>query len=62
MSNEARNVQKLDIQKLDIVKGAMAKGLHRLVVRTRKMKLNWWSGNVAVEETVTTVEPTNARH
>ncbi|UQR64303.1 hypothetical protein LRP30_02995 [Bradyrhizobium sp. C-145] len=62
MSNEAGTVQKLDVQKLDLVKGAMAKGLHRLVVRTRKMKLNWWSGNVAVEETVTTVEPNNARH
>ena len=62
MSNEARNVQKLDVQKLDIVKGAMARGLHRLVVRTRKMKLNWWSGHVAVEETVTTVDPTNGRH
>ncbi|WP_276573745.1 hypothetical protein [Bradyrhizobium sp. BRP19] len=40
----------------------MARGLHRLVVRTRKMKLNWWSGHVAVEETVTTMDPTNARH
>ncbi|MGY3413064.1 hypothetical protein ACVWZV_009230 [Bradyrhizobium sp. GM5.1] len=27
-----------------------------------KVKLNWWSGHVAAEETVTTVEPTDARH
>ena len=47
---------------LDIVKGALAKGLHRLVVRTRKVRMNWWTGNVAAEETVTTVEPTDARH
>ena len=47
---------------LDIVKSALAKGLRRLVVRTRKVRMNWWTGNVAAEETVTTVEPTDARH
>ncbi len=40
----------------------MATGLHRMVIRTRKVRLNWWGGNVAAEETVTTVEPTDARH
>jgi hypothetical protein len=62
MRESNRNVQKTDVQKLDILKGALASGLHRLVVRTRKIKLNWWTGNVAAEETVTTVEPTDARH
>jgi hypothetical protein len=61
MSNEPRNVQKPDVQKLDM-RAALATGLHRLVVRTRKVRMNWWAGNVAVEETVTTVEPTDARH
>lgn len=61
MSESSRNVQKSDIQKLDVL-AALATGLHRLVIRTRKIRLNWWSGNLAVEESVTTVEPTNARH
>jgi hypothetical protein len=62
MSESNRNVQKCDVQTLDFIRKAMAGGLHRLVVRTRKVKLNWWSGQVAAEETVTTVEPTDARH
>jgi hypothetical protein len=62
MSNETRNVQKLDVQQLDIVKGALAKGLHRLVVRTRKIRANFWTGSVSAEEIVTTVEPSDARH
>jgi hypothetical protein len=61
MSESNRNVQKTDVQTLDILKGALTKGLHRLVVRTRKMRLNVWTGSVAAEETVTTVEPTDAR-
>jgi hypothetical protein len=61
MSESTRNVQKSDVHKLD-VRAALSTGLHRLVVRTRKVRLNWWSGNVAVEESVTTVEPTDARH
>jgi hypothetical protein len=40
----------------------LAKGLHRLVARTGKIKLNWWFGSVAAEETVTTLEPSDARH
>jgi hypothetical protein len=62
MSNPSRIVKKTDVQTLDIMKGAVAKGLHRLVVRTRKIKLNWWTGSVAAEETITTVEPSDARH
>jgi len=61
MSESNRNVQKPDVHKLDI-RAALTSGLHRLVVRTRKVRMNWWAGSVAVEETVTTVEPTNARH
>ncbi len=61
MTSKQQNVQKTDVHKLDI-RAALATGLHRLVVRSRKVRLNWWSGNVAVEETVTTVEPTDARH
>jgi hypothetical protein len=61
MSESNRNVQKPDVHKLDI-RACLATGLHRLVIRTRKVRLNWWSGHVAVEESVTTVEPTDARH
>jgi hypothetical protein len=61
VSESTRNVQKSNVHKLDI-RAALATGLHRLVVRTRKVRLNLWSGNVAVEESVTTVEPTDARH
>jgi hypothetical protein len=62
MSNPNRNVQKLDVQQLDSIRAALSKDLHRMVVRTRKIKLNWWTGSVAAEETITTVEPTDARH
>lgn len=62
MPESPRNVQKMDVQTLDAIRSALARGLHRLVVRTRKVRLNWWTGNVAAEETVTTVEPTDARH
>jgi hypothetical protein len=62
MTNQQRNVQKIDVQTLDLIRGAFTKGLHRLVVRTRKIKLNWWTGSVAAEETITTVEPSDARH
>ena len=61
MSESNKNVQKPDVRKLDI-RAALATGLYRLVIRTRKVRLNWWSGNVAVEESVTTVEPTHAWH
>jgi hypothetical protein len=62
MRESLRNVQKLDVQQLDNVRAALTSGFHRLVVRTRKIRMNWWTGNVAAEETVTTVEPTDARH
>jgi hypothetical protein len=62
MTNKLQNVQKLDLQHLDKIRVVLATGLHRLVVRTRKVRLNWWSGNVAIEETITTVEPSDARH
>jgi hypothetical protein len=61
MTNQQRNVQKIDVQTLDVIRSAFAKGL-RTVVRTRKFRLNWWTGAVAAEETVTTVEPCDARH
>jgi hypothetical protein len=56
------NVQQLDVQSLDMMKGALAKGLHRLVGRIRKIRLSGWTGSLAAEETVTTPEPTDARH
>jgi hypothetical protein len=62
MPESPRNVQKMDVQTLDAIRSALATGLYRLVVRTRKVRLNWWTGHVAAEETVTTVEPTDARH
>jgi hypothetical protein len=61
MTSQLRNVQRLDVQQLDL-RATLSKGLHRLVVRTRKIRLNWWTGSVSAEETVTTVEPTDARH
>lgn len=61
MSESNKNVQKTNVNKLDML-AALATGLHRLVIRTRKVRLNWWSGNFAVEESITTVEPTDARH
>jgi len=62
MSKPGRNVHKLDVQSLDSIRGVLANGLHRLVVRTRKIRMNFWTGSVAAEETTTTVEPSDARH
>jgi hypothetical protein len=62
MAANNRNVQKVDVQSLDYIQGVLSKGFHRLVVRTRKIKLNWWTGSVAAEETVTIVEHPDARH
>jgi hypothetical protein len=62
MSSQSRNVQKPDVQSLDNIRGVFTKGFHRMVVRTRKIRLNFWTGSVAAEETVTTVEPSDARH
>jgi len=62
MTNHSKNVQNLDVQSLDNIRGVLAKGLHRLVVRTRKIRMNFWTGSVAAEETITTVEPSDARH
>jgi hypothetical protein len=45
-----------------MMKGALAKGLRRLVGRIRKIRLSGWTGSLAAEETVTTLEPTDARH
>jgi hypothetical protein len=61
MSKPNQNVQKLDVQSLDIIRGVLAKSFHRVIVRTRKFRMNWWTGAVAGEETVTTVEPSDAR-
>jgi hypothetical protein len=62
MTNHQRNVQKLDVQSLDTIKGVLAKGVQRLIVRTRKFRINFWTGSIAGEETVTTVERSDARH
>lgn len=62
MTNQQRNVQKLDVQSLDTIKGVLAKGVQRLIVRTRKFRINFWTGSIAGEETVTTVERSDARH
>jgi hypothetical protein len=62
MRESNQNVQKNDVQRLDAIRIALSAGYNRLVVRTRRIKLNWWSGNVTAEETITTVEPTDARH
>jgi hypothetical protein len=62
MSNQSKNVQRVDVQSLDMIRGVLAKGVHRLIVRTRKFRINFWTGSIAGEETVTTVERSDARH
>lgn len=62
MNKPTQNIQKLDVQNLDNLRGVLAKGFHRVIVRTRKFRMNWWTGAVAAEETVTTVERADARH
>jgi hypothetical protein len=62
MSNQQRNVQKRDVQSLDTIEGVLRKGIQRLIVRTRKFKINFWTGSIAGEESVTTVERFDARH
>jgi hypothetical protein len=62
MSNQTKNVQKLDVQSLDMIRGVLAKGVNRLIVRTRKFRINFWTGSIAGEETITTVERSDARH
>jgi hypothetical protein len=60
MTNQLRNVQKLDIHPLDTIRTAL--GLNRLRSRRRSIKFDFWRGSLVAEETVTTVEPNDARH
>jgi len=62
MTSQQRNIHKLDVQLLDTIKGVLAKGVQRLIVRTRKFRINFWTGSIAGEEIVTTVERSDARH
>jgi hypothetical protein len=62
MSNEPRNVQRMYVQPLDVIKATLAHGLSRLTIRRRWVRLNIWSGSFTADETLTTVEPTDARH
>jgi hypothetical protein len=62
MPESPRNLQKLNVQYLDAIRTALSTGLHRLVIRTRKATGSLWTGKVAVEETVITVELSDARH
>jgi hypothetical protein len=59
MVDQSQNVQPVNVQPLDILEGSK---LTRFVQRTRKIAMNIWTGSFAAEETVTTVEPNNARH
>lgn len=61
MTNQHRNVQKLDIRPLDTIRSALATGMSRLLIRKRSVKLDVWRGQLCAEETVTTVEPTDDR-
>jgi hypothetical protein len=61
MTKNEPNVQKLDVQPLDIFHKALAHGLYRLKTIRRSIKFDFWRGSLAAEETVTTVEPTDAR-
>lgn len=60
MTNQPQNVQKVDVQQLDILKPPSK--VMRFTQRIREFKLNFWSGSLAAKETVTTVEPTDARY
>jgi hypothetical protein len=61
MSKQQQNVQKLDIQHLDAIRTALTRGLNRLRIRHRFVKFDFWRGSLVAEETVTTVEPNDAR-
>ena len=62
MTNQQRNVQKLDIHPLDTIRTALTQSLNRLRIRRRSIKFDFWRGSLDAEETVTTVEPNDARH
>jgi hypothetical protein len=62
MSKPNQNVQKLDVQPLDIIRSAVSQGLKRLSIRRRSVKLDFWRGSFAADETVTTVEPSDVGH
>lgn len=59
MVDQPQNVQPVNVQPLDIIETSK---VMRFVQRTRKFAMNIWTGSFAAEETVTTVEPSNARH
>ena len=59
MVDQSQNVQPMNVQPLDTIESSK---LMRFVQRTRKVAMNIWTGSFAAEETVTTVEPSNARH
>jgi len=53
-----KNVGKFDIHKtLDMYQKMMPVGLNRVIVRARTFHANLWSGNIAVSDTTTTIEP-----
>jgi hypothetical protein len=58
MSNQAKNVQKLDVQLLDAMSGARGQ---RLINSMRKFKLDLWTGPIAGAKAVATVERHDAR-
>jgi hypothetical protein len=61
MSKQQQNVQKLDIHLLDTIHTALTQGLNRLRIRRRSVKLDFWRGSLVAEESVTTIEPNDAR-
>ncbi len=61
MSKQQQNVQKLDIHPLDTIRTALTQGLNRLRIRRRSVKFEFWRGSLVVDETITTVEPNDAR-
>jgi hypothetical protein len=62
MTKQQPNVQKLDVQPLDMIRSAITRGMKKLSIRHRSIKLNFWSGSFTADETVTTVEPHDAGH
>lgn len=62
MTDPTSNVQRLDVHSLDNARKAIARGLSRLNIRRRSIRLDFWRGSLVAEETATIVEPHNDRH
>ena len=49
-------VRKSDIQNADINRAAVGRGVKMVVTRVRRLKVNFWRGDLEVSDSTTTVE------